>query len=126
MSYINLEKKYDTVVSSGQSTLKALLTLNGGASLAFLAFIEHALAQKLPIERGGLVLALQLFIAGTFMTVCAFGTIFLTNCFSSVRWNRTSNAMFVITLLCGFSSLFLFVWASGTAIHGFEALPQTP
>jgi hypothetical protein len=34
-------KKYETVVSSGQAVLTALLTMNGGATLAFLTFIGH-------------------------------------------------------------------------------------
>jgi hypothetical protein len=38
---IDQVKKYDTVVSSGQSALRALLTLNGGATIAFLTFIGH-------------------------------------------------------------------------------------
>jgi hypothetical protein len=126
MPEIKHEKKYDTVVSSGQSALKALLTMNGGASLAFLAFVGNALKEHVPIQHNGLVYALQFFIAGTFMTVCAFGTIFLTNCFSSVGWRRTSNAMFALTLFCGFASLGCFVWASGSAIRGFAALPTTP
>jgi len=84
MPDIKPEKKYDTVVSSGQSALNALLTMNGGASLAFLAFIGNALKEHVPIQNDEIIHALQFFIAGTFMTVCAFGTIFLTNCFSSI------------------------------------------
>jgi hypothetical protein len=126
MSSIKPEKKYDTVVSSGQSALNALLTMNGGASLAFLAFIGNALKEHVPMQNDGIVHALQFFIAGTFMTVCAFGTIFLTNCFSSISWRRTSDAMFGLTLFCGFAALGCFVWASGTAIRGFTALLTTP
>jgi hypothetical protein len=59
------------------------------------------------------------------MTVCAYGKIFLPNCFSSVGWKRTSDALFALTLLCGFVSLGCFVWASGSAIQAFAALPST-
>jgi hypothetical protein len=38
---IDALKKYETVVNSGQSALRALLTMNGGATIAFLMFIGH-------------------------------------------------------------------------------------
>lgn len=120
-SVITPKTKYDTVVSSGQSTLKALLTMNGGASVAFLAFIASA------VERGGVspdagrmfVTAMQWFIMGTFMSVCAYGAIFLTNCFNSIEYTKTKYWMFAFTLVCGSLSLAFFLWASWTAIDGF-------
>jgi hypothetical protein len=114
---------YNTVVSSGQSALSAFLTLNGGASIAFLAFIGNALKEHAlnPKAGGILVHAMQFYITGTFMAVSAFGTIFLTNCLSSIKWNRSKQVMFGITLVCGFISLGCFVWASTTAIRGFTA-----
>jgi hypothetical protein len=66
-------KKYDTVVSSGQSALRALFTLNGGATIAFLTFLGHLWDRPpggggvLPLNGGSaLVFALQLFIYGSF------------------------------------------------------------
>src|SRR6185436_15255597 len=38
-SEVDRLKKYDTVVTSGQSALRALLTLNGGATIALLTFM---------------------------------------------------------------------------------------
>lgn len=119
-------KKYDTVVSSGQSALRALLTMNGGATIAFLTFIGH-LWQKgaLPRESSDLfVAALQLFIYGTFLAVLAYGTIFLTNCFSSVAWRITSNVMFVVTVLCGFASVGCFLVASFRAVEAFKSVSE--
>jgi hypothetical protein len=120
---ISAEEIYKTVVSSGQSALNAFLTMNGGASLAFLAFIGNALKEHALNEVAGgiLVHALQLFIMGTFAAVCAFGTIFLTNCLSSIGWHGMKKLMFGITLLFGLASLGFFVGASATAINGFTA-----
>jgi hypothetical protein len=119
---VELGKKYDTVVSSGQSALRAFLTLNGGATVAFLAFIGHAMETgKLPLESSRIFVgAMQLFIYGTFLAVLAYGTIFLTNCLSRIEWLRASNWMFGITLLCGFASLGCFLAASGQAVEGFQ------
>jgi len=110
-------------VSSGQSTLKALLAMNGGASIAFLAFIGSAIEKEsIPPDAGRLLIsAMQFFITGTFLTVFAFGTIFLTNCLSSIERKTASNVMFGFTIFCGTLSLASFVWASVTAIQGFTA-----
>jgi hypothetical protein len=114
---------YNTVVSSGQSALNAFLTLNGGASVAFLAFIGNALKEHALNPQAGAILvhALQFFIGGTFMAVSAFGAIFLTNCLSSIGGFITKHVMFGITLILGFASLGCFVWGSATAINGFTA-----
>jgi len=118
---ISPKMKYSTVVSSGQSALKAFLTMNGGASLAFLAFIGNAVREHSLNEQAGgiLVHAMQGFIYGTFMAVLAFGTIFLTNCLSIVNWERSSNVMFGITLACAFASAGCFLYGSATAVKGF-------
>src|SRR4051812_25355947 len=62
-------KKYDTVVSSGQSALRALLTLAGGATIAFLTFIGHLWEKgTLSSESSHLFVdALQMFIYGTLL-----------------------------------------------------------
>jgi hypothetical protein len=122
-------KKYDTVVSSGQSALRALLTLNGGATIAFLTFIGHLWeADTLSSESSHLfVAALKMFIYGTFLGVLAYGTIFLTNCLSSIEHPKlaksadiASYAMFVITVLLGFTSIGCFLAASRHAVEGLQ------
>jgi hypothetical protein len=123
---VNPIKKYDTVVSSGQSALNALLTMNGGATLAFLTFIGH-LWDKDTLPRDSvdlLVGALQFFIYGTFLAVLAYGTIFLTNCLSSVKWKKTSEWMFGFTVLSGFASAACFLAACGRAVGGFESVTR--
>jgi|ERR1043165_349456 hypothetical protein len=115
-------KKYDTAVMSGQSALRALLTLNGGATVAFLAFIGHAMeTHTMPVGSGRVfVSAMQLFIYGTFFAVLTYGTIFLTNSFSYMKWVRSADYLYKLTLLCGFGSLGFFLWASWRAVEGFK------
>jgi hypothetical protein len=124
-SQITQLTKYATVVSSGQSALQALLTLNGGATIAFLTFIGHLWDKgKVPPPESTRILisALRLFIYGAFFAVLAYGTIFLTNCLSSVHWDQASNVMFGITVTCGFLSLGCFLFASRRAVSGFNAI----
>src|ERR1051326_1458902 len=64
-------EKYKTVVASGQSTLKALLTMNGGATIAFLTFVQRISEDKshpaiMPVVFG----ALQYFIFGMTIAAC--------------------------------------------------------
>ena len=120
---IDQVKKYDTVVSSGQSALRALLTLNGGATIAFLTFIGHLWeGGTLPSESSHqFVAALQMFIYGTLLVILAYGTIFLTNCLSSVEWHKSANTMFGGTVLLGFISVGCFLAASWRAVEGLQA-----
>jgi len=125
---VDLQKKYDTVVSSGQSALRALLTMNGGATIAFLTFIGH-LWDKGTLTTASVrpfIGALTLFIYGTFAAVLAYGLIFLTNCFSYVghkKWaNTVSDAIFVATVVAGIASIVCFLMASRRAVDAFQSV----
>lgn len=126
-SAINLTKKYDTVVSSGQSALNALLTVNSGATLTFLTIIGHLLEKKLLTagDLHALVGALEMFIWSIVLAVFAYGAIFFTNCFSRVEWDRSANVMFAITIMSGLGSVVCFYIASRRAIGGLAALSRT-
>src|SRR5437868_1108976 len=141
-SQVNLVKKYETLVTSGQAALRALMTLNGGATIAFLTFIGHFgekspdashaswLASLPPGSGPAFICALQLFVYGTFCAVLGYGIIFLTNTLSFVetrfrlrfgRW-EPSDGLFVVSICCGIASLTLFVMASQNAVAGFKLL----
>src|SRR3954466_8808414 len=64
-------KKYDTVANRGQSALRALLTLDGGATIAFLNCIGHRWDKgTLSSESSHLfVAALQRVLYGTHLVV---------------------------------------------------------
>ena len=126
--YVTPVKKYDTVVSSGQATLRALLTMNGGATIAFLTFLGR-LWDKGGLQQDSihvLVSALELFVYGTFFAVLGYGTIFLTNVLSSRDWEKTSTGMFVVTVICGVISIVCFLRASRRAVAAFEAVASLP
>ncbi len=120
---VSHEKVYETMVTSGQAALTSFLTMNGGASVAFLTFISTQLEKhSFNANAGGYIIwAMQLYISGTFMAVCGFGAIFLTNCLSYIDCQWARKCMFGVTIICGFASLALFVWASAEAIQGFSA-----
>jgi hypothetical protein len=121
---VDREKKYDTVVSSGQAALRALFTINGGATIAFLTFIGHLWDQGTPLSgKGHFVGALAFFLGGAFFSVLGYGSIFLTNCFSYKGWIKASDRMFYITVLfCGVGAVVCFVLASWQAVAAFESV----
>jgi hypothetical protein len=104
--------------------------MNGGASVAFLAFIGHAIEKKgFPAEAANaFTSAMQGFILGTICAVCAYGFIFFTNCASYEQdlgrrrffTSKLVYGLFGVTVLCGFVSLISFIWASFNAVAGFN------
>ena len=132
---VDVIKKYDTVVSSGQAALRALMTLSGGATVAILTFIGHLAQNKLltPKSTEAFGSALELFVYATLLAVLGYGTIFLTNTVSLelTRYRRKvgkpepigerdpSDWLFLATIGCGIASLVLFVMASQHAVTGF-------
>jgi len=120
-------ERYKTIVNAGQSTLRALMTLSGGATLAFLAFIGHLLEKGTPQTANVQVLlgALPYLIFATFFAVLGYGLIFLSNCSSFIGWHRTSNVMFFATILSGIASIGCFLAASLRAVHAFDVLLQS-
>lgn len=129
-------KKYDTVVSSGQSALRALLTINAGATITVLTMVGH-LWDSHTLTRGSsevFVAALQYYIWATFLALLAYGTIFLTNCLSSqeregdgghsAAWRNSANVMFAVTVVAGFMSTALFLAASKQAVEAFRSMSR--
>jgi len=124
---VDSEKKYETVVSSGQAALRALLTINGGAIIAFLTFIGHLWEKDRlpPAESVSLfVAALEILVVGTFLTVLAYGTIFLTNVLSRIERTKASDRMFFVTLALGFLSATCFLVASLFAVNFFLSVSK--
>lgn len=120
-------QKYKTVVASGQYALKALLTMNGGATIAFLTFMGHLWDQGTlaPGSVSPFVGALKLFIWGTFAAVLAYGLIFFTNCVSYAghKWSEpVSDAIFLVTVLAGVASILCFLFASERAVDAFATI----
>jgi hypothetical protein len=118
--------RYTIIVNSGQATLKALMTLNGGATIAFLAFMGHLWEKGGPSANLHVLLgALPYLIGGTFCTVLGYGLIFLTGCCSFVGWYRASNFLFLSAVLACFASIAFFLFASLRAMNAFEFLTQS-
>jgi len=124
---VDPETKYQTVVESGHHALRALLTINGGAIIAFLTFIGHLWDKDRlppPASVSLLATALEILVMGTFLTVLAYGAIFLTNVLSRYERTKASDRMFGATLVFGFLSAVSFLVASLYAVKFFLSVSK--
>ena len=123
------------MVDSGQAALRALLTMNGGASTVFLGFIGTALSGKIVTFEKALLFvpALEYFIAGVLLTVVAYGTIYLTNVCSAHRhynysWisggtiKNLGNTLGALTIVIGCMAIGAFVGGSIKAISALNSI----
>jgi len=97
-----LDRSREMLAQSGQSTLNALLVMNGGATAAFLTFLTP-LIEKSSVD-GKFVAALEWFIYGLIAVVIAFATIHL--CILFVRYNKNgaANVFYALTVIAGLIS----------------------
>jgi hypothetical protein len=114
--------RYKTMVDSGQSTLKALLIMNGGATVTLLTFITHLTSKTETSLTSPLIFiyAICLFIVSTFLTVLSYGAIFATNCYSYKESNDKDSPKrkwwFNFTIIFVISSLVVFAVACVVAL----------
>ncbi len=108
------------VAESGQSALKALLLLNGGAAIAFLAFLGAAFKGSGvgPEQAAAFGFVMRCFLVGAFFSVCASGTTYLSNLIQSLGGHWPGIAVLVFTVILGIVSLGAFSvggWAAADA-----------
>jgi hypothetical protein len=119
-------KKYETVVSSGQSALRALLTINAGATIALLTLVGHLWDSKTLTRMSSelFVGALHHYVWGTFLALLAYGAIFITNCLSSEGWERVSYGTFYVTVAVAFTSAGYFLVGCWRAVEAFQSVSK--
>jgi hypothetical protein len=101
-----------------------LLTLNGGATIAFLTFIGH-LGEKGSLSSASsdsFIYALGWFIAGSLLAVLGYCMIFVTNTLSLEGHAKTSTGFFFATCAFVLLALVAFSVASCYAVQGFRSV----
>lgn len=107
----NLEM-FRSVISSGQNALKSMFLLNGGASVALLAFIGH-LAQFRAAMVNVFSTCLLPFVIGVLVIAMASGFTYLSqwlyagNSPKSHKWGLVVN---ILCIILGFASCGFFIW----------------
>ena len=113
-----------SVVSSGESVLKTLLLINGGATVAVLAFLGNVLTKEPP---KGVVLEIPKFATGlsrfTAAVVCIGAAAvfrFLSIWFARNKPQRLEMPLALLALAGGVASLVLFVCGSMWVVGGMH------
>lgn len=105
-------KMFESVISAGQNATRILLTMNGGAAIAVLAFLGH-LASINSSMLPAFATPLQLFAIGVALVGALAALTYLTQlAFSSaLKWVLWLGiGLQVMTILCGLASIVVFVY----------------
>lgn len=111
------------VLALGQSALKSIMLLNGGAAVALLAFIGNLISRSGASENiATFADSMNLFVVGVFLAVVAYATTYLSQLGYSGEetWQRRIGVGFHVgTVLAGLASLTAFMWGANIAYKGF-------
>jgi hypothetical protein len=116
-------ESFKQVITLGQSAIKSITLINGGAAVALLAFIGHLTSatttklQILPFAE-----SLRFFVAGVFFSALASGTTYLSQNFYDYdgKWLRGLGVVFhVLTVLIVLAAFVSFFKGADTAYFGF-------
>lgn len=117
---------FRSVISSGQSAIKTTFLLNGGASLAMLAFIGH-LAQFNPSKVPEFAACLVPFAYGVLAVALTSGFTYLSQWLYASHLEPARKVGFAFNVLCiliGVSSYGLFAWGMFRAYCSFVTYVQ--
>jgi len=118
------DRSREMLAQSGQSTLNALLVMNGGAVAAFLTFLTPL------IEKGQVqpefVSALTYFIYGLVSVVVAFASIHLCILASKYHRDTLSIVLYLCTAALGIISGSWFISGALSAMRAVQAAKLSP
>ena len=116
----NLEM-FRTVISAGQNALKTAFLMNGGATVAILAFLGKLSDQhqdKIAIFSSSLIV----FVVGVLVITVASGSTYLSQWFyaGSKSWKQQTGFWFnILAIVLGLASYGLFIWGAIRAYKAF-------
>jgi hypothetical protein len=113
------------VIALGQSTLKSIMLINGGAAVALLAFLGNLITRSgSSTNIVAFAGSMSMFVVGVFLAAVAYATTYFSQLFygGEKKWQqRTGLTFHVVTSLVGAASLAVFLWGAHTAYNGFIA-----
>lgn len=114
---------FRSVIQSGQNAVKSSFLLNGGASVALLAFIGK-LTEEQHSKIPAFADALTIFVIGVFSIALASGVTYLSQWFyaESESWKQKAGfALNMVSIVLGLSSYAFFIWGMCRAYSSFLA-----
>jgi hypothetical protein len=118
----NLEG-FRQIIALGQSTLKSMMLINGGAAVALLAFLGNLITRS-GSSTNVVVFAgsMRMFVVGVFLAAVAYATTYFSQLFygGEKNWQQRTGLIFhIVTSLVGAASLAAFLWGAHAAYRGF-------
>lgn len=114
---------FRTVIQSGQNAVKTALLMNGGASVALLAFVGK-LTEEQHSRIPAFTDALAIFVCGVFTIVVSSGVTYLSQWFyaETESWKQRIGLFFnIVAISLGLISYGFFVWGMRSAYSAFLA-----
>ncbi len=103
-------ESFRSVILTGQAALKSAILINGGASVALLAFLGHIWNTEPPAPVvAGLTQSLLFFLIGVLLSAMAAGTTYLTQAFYDGGWDKTGMGINFINILLVVSAYYLYL-----------------
>ena len=110
---------FRSVLAAGKAALTASILVNGGASVALLAFLGNSWKANIGQPAQALVFAMVLFAAGVLAGAIASGLTYVTQFCYSREWARSGVGFHIGTIILVAISYVLFACGIVTAYHAF-------
>ena len=114
---------FRSVIQAGQNALRTAFLMNGGASIALLAFIGH-LSSVAPTKVSTLAPSLTVFVGGVLVAALASGVTYLSQwCYAGdPSWQKkTGFALNIAAILIGLGAYGVFAFGVWRAYHVFAS-----
>jgi hypothetical protein len=118
-------ERFRTVILTGQNALKTAFLMNGGATVALLAFLGK-LSDRYPDKISAFASCMVVFVMGVLAISMASGFTYLSSGFyeGSKSWQqKTAFWLNIFTIALGLSSYFFFIWGTIRAYKAFMGFP---
>jgi hypothetical protein len=109
-------------MESGHNALKAAMLINGGAAVAFLAFLGNLLAKSQSVKMAEFPKALLCFVFGVLLSAMASASTYFTQHSYRHRSMAAGNRVRGVTICLVILSYILFAAGALIAYRGFEAV----
>lgn len=121
-SHARSVEMFRSVITAGQNALRTSFLMNGGSSVAMLAFIGH-LATHSPSKVHLFAYSLAIFVTGVLVSVVASGTTYLSQWFyaGNKTWQeKTGFVLNIVAIILGIGSYVVFAYGISKAYDIFS------
>ena len=113
---------FKSVIASGENALKAAMLINGGASVAFLAFLGNLMVKSQALKMGNFPKAMLCFVGGVLVAATATGLTYCAQHSYHQRRLKTGNVFNMFAIAFVVASYFLFAFGGWKAFREFQMM----